>query len=113
MPSDALPDTAVGEPDLVVVTMAFDATNAERLAAVLARYVVLARGASGCRNIDLCASALHPGRFVVVEKWESRGAQRAHMDADVTVEMARACEGLLAAPPQLDLLDAISAHDLA
>ena len=93
--------------------MVFRASDPDRLLGVLAKYVVVSRGAPGCRNIDLCASALHPGRFVVVEKWESRGAQRARMDADVTVEMARACEGLLAAPPQLDLLDAISAHDRA
>ena len=29
------------------------------------------------------------------------------------VEMAEACVGLLAAPPDIDLLDGISAHDLA
>jgi hypothetical protein len=28
------------------------------------------------------------------------------------VEMAKACQGLLAQPPQIDLLEAISAHDL-
>ena len=28
------------------------------------------------------------------------------------VDMAHACEGLLAGPPELDLLDGISAHDL-
>ena len=116
MPSDAFSDTPQGDTagavDLVVATMAFQAADAERLAAVLARYVVLARGAPGCRNIDLCSSAVRPGRFLIVEKWESRDAQRAHMDAEVTVEMARACEGILAAPPELDLLDAVSAHDL-
>jgi hypothetical protein len=28
------------------------------------------------------------------------------------VEMAEACRGLLEQPPEIDLLDAISAHDL-
>jgi hypothetical protein len=29
------------------------------------------------------------------------------------VEMARSCDGLLTAPPVIDLLEPISAHDLA
>jgi hypothetical protein len=28
------------------------------------------------------------------------------------VEMARSCDGLLATPPRIDLLEPISAHDL-
>ena len=109
MPSDPLPSEPT---ELTVVTMRFEARDVERLGAVLARYVVLARRAAGCRNIDLCASATRPGRFLVIEKWTSAAAQRAHLDADVTVELARACEGLLAEPPDIDLLDAISAYDL-
>ena len=100
--------------DLTVVTMVFDAAAGaeERLAAVLARYVVLSRGHAGCRNIDLCASVTRAGRFVVVQKWTSPDAQRAHFDSDDMVAMAAACDGLLAAPPEIDLLEAISAHDL-
>ena len=98
--------------ELTIVTMVFDASDAERLQSVLAKYVVLSRGHDGCRNIDLCASATKPGRFIVVEKWETADAQRAHFDSADMVEMARACEGLLVAPPQIDLLEAISAHDL-
>jgi|SRR5690554_5780573 quinol monooxygenase YgiN len=98
--------------DLTIVSLVFDAADPERLAAVLAKYVVVARGAPGCRNIDLAASVSRPGRFLVVEKWESAEAQRAHFDSPEMVEMAEACKGLLAAPPQIDLLDPISAHDL-
>lgn len=98
--------------DLVVVSMVFDAADPEGLAAVLSKYVVVSRGAPGCRNIDLCASVSRPGRFVVVEKWESAEAQRDHFDAPETVEMAEACRGLLERPPDIDLLDPISAHDL-
>ncbi len=100
------------EVDLTIVTMLFDATDPEALQSVLAKYVVLSRGHDGCRNIDLCASATKPGRFVVIEKWATPDAQRAHFDSDDMVEMARACDGLLVAPPQIDLLEAISAHDL-
>jgi quinol monooxygenase YgiN len=98
--------------DLTIVSLIFDATDPPGLAAVLAKYVVLARGAPGCRNIDLTASISRPGRFVVIEKWESADAQRAHFDSAEMVEMAEACKGLLERAPEIDLLDPISAHDL-
>src|SRR5688572_27537310 len=98
--------------DLTIVTMRFEANDRAGLEAVLARYVVASRGQPGCRNIDLCSSVTRPGRYVVVEKWDSPEAQRAHFDSDDMVEMARSCEGLLAGPPDIDLLAAVSAHDL-
>ena len=101
------------EPDpIVVVTLVFEAADPDRLAAVLAKYVVVARGEPGCRNIDLCASVTTSGRFVVIEKWESVTAQQAHFDSAGMVEMASACAGLLHGPPQIDLLEGLSAHDL-
>jgi quinol monooxygenase YgiN len=98
--------------DLTMVTMVFDSSNPEMLQSVLAKYVVLSRGHPGCRNIDLCASATTSGRFVIVQKWESPEAQQAHFDSEEMVEMATACTGLLTRPPSIDLLEAISAHDL-
>ena len=95
-----------------MVTMAFDAADPAALQAVLARYVVVSRGHPGCRNIDLALSSTHPNRFVVIQKWATPEDQRAHFDSADMVEMARGCEGLLASPPQIDLLDPISAHDL-
>ena len=100
------------EVELTLVTMAFDAADPARLQSVLASYVVMSRGQPGCRNIDLCLSATAPARFVVIEKWESPEAQRAHFDSPAMVEMAEACRGLLAAAPEIDLLEGISAHDL-
>ena len=102
-----------GDVELTIVTMRFDAVDAERLLGVLAKYVVLARRQAGCRNIDLCASVTAPNRIVVIQKWESPAAQRAHFDSPVMVEMAAACQGLLVGPPEIDLLEGISAHDLA
>jgi quinol monooxygenase YgiN len=106
--------------------MAFDATDqagqagqagegeaAERLLAVLARYVVVSRSHPGCRNIDLCASVTRPGRYLVVQKWDSPEAQRRHFDSPEMVAMAESVRPLLAGPPEIDLLDGISAHDLA
>jgi quinol monooxygenase YgiN len=103
---------AIDDVELTMVTMSFDAADPERLQAVLARYVVLSRGHEGCRNIDLALSTTHPDRFVIVQKWESPAHQQAHFDSADMVEMARGCTGLLTAPPRIDLLDPISAHDL-
>ncbi len=100
------------EVDLTMVTMAFDASDPSALQAVLARYVVVSRGHPGCRNIDLALSTTHPDRFVIVQKWATPEDQRAHFDSEDMVAMARGCEGLLVAPPRIDLLDPISAHDL-
>ena len=100
--------------DPVMVILRFDSGRPDELEAVLARYVVLSRGHPGCQNIDLVASVVHPGRLVVVEKWASAEAQRAHFDSADMVAMARACEGgLLTSPPEIDLYDGISMHDLA
>ena len=46
-----------------------------------------------------------PGRYLVIQKWDSAAAQRAHFDSDVMVEMATACNGLLASAPDIDLWD--------
>ena len=100
------------EVELTMVSMSFDATDVEALMKVLSKYVVLSRGHDGCRNIDLAASVTTPGRFVVVEKWESPETQQAHFDSPEMVEMATSCQGLLSKPPHIDLLEGISAHDL-
>jgi quinol monooxygenase YgiN len=64
------------------------------------------------RNVDLVGSTTQRGRFLVVEKWDSDAAARAHLDSEVMVDMARAIVPLLARAPEVDLWDTISAHDL-
>ena len=98
--------------DLIVVTMNFDTDDPEALLPVLSRYVVMTRGPDGCRNVDFVASATRPGRFVIVQKWDTPDAQRAHFDSSDMVAMATACDGLLRNPPDIDLLEPISAQDL-
>jgi quinol monooxygenase YgiN len=107
-------DVGDGEPELAVVAGVFDASPGREaeLCAVLARYVVLSRGHPGCRNIDFVASLTTPGRFLVYEKWESSGHQRRHLGSAAMTEMAGSATPLLAAPPELGLYEAISAHDL-
>ena len=99
-------------PEPVLVTMVWEHVG-DDLLAHLARYVVMARREEGCRNIDLCASATVAGRVVVIAKWASANAQRAHFDGHAAVELAEAAHGLGTARPAIDLLEGISAHDLA
>lgn len=101
------------ETETTIVTMTFDATDLDGLSAVLAKYVVLARGHDGCRNIDLCRSVPTPTRLVLIQKWDSPDAQHAHFDSADMVEMAQAAVPFLAGAPTIDLLEGISAHDLA
>jgi quinol monooxygenase YgiN len=101
------------EVELTVVTMRFDAGDDDALLAVLSKYVVLTRMEDGCRNVDLVSSVTRAGRHLVIEKWESPVAQRRHFDSAVMVEMATSCTGILAGPPDIDLWDGTSAHDLA
>lgn len=98
--------------DLTLVMMRFATDQPEALLPVLSKYVVMARGQSGCRNIDLSASVTAPGRFVIAQKWSSGADQQTHFDSPMMVEMAEACRGLLREPPDIDLLAPISAHDL-
>ena len=101
------------EVELTVVIMRFQAADPAALQAVLARYVVMSRGHDGCRNIDLLVSVTDPTRHTIVSKWESPTVQQAHFDSADMVEMAEACRGLLSEPPDIDLYEGISAHDLA
>jgi len=105
-------DPGGGEIELAVVTMRFDAADVAALHAVLSKYVVLTRMVAGCRNVDLCASVTDPQRLLVIQKWDDLDAQRAHFDSALMVEMAESCTGLLASPPDIDLWDGLSAHDL-
>ncbi len=101
------------EIETTIVTMVFDTTDPDHLLPILAKYVVLTRGHRGCRNVDLTRSVTKVDRYVIIQKWDSPGAQAAHFDSADMVEMAQACAGVLAAPPAIDLLEGISAHDLA
>jgi quinol monooxygenase YgiN len=102
----------VDDAEITLVTLRFETAEPERLMGVLSKYVVLSRMQPGCRNIDLTGSVAHPGRFVIIQKWESPDAQQAHFNSAEMIEMAQACEGLLKEPPEIDLLEGLSAHDL-
>ena len=106
-------DDSSGEVDLTMVTMTFDAV---RPGTAAERAGPLRRGQPGSPRLPehRPRDVVHgTDRFVIIQKWESPEAQRAHFDSADMVAMATACDGLLAAPPRIDLLEPISAHDLA
>ena len=118
LPVDPVRDVAHERPgdveiELAMVTMRFDTSDPALLHSVLSKYVVLTRMVAGCRNVDLCASTTAPGRLLIVQKWDDTDAQRDHFNSALMVEMAEACVGLLASPPDIGLWDGVSAHDLA
>jgi quinol monooxygenase YgiN len=100
------------EIELTVVTLEFLTNSPAELLGVLSKYIVLTRNEPGCRNVDLVASVTKPGRYLVIQKWDSPDSQAAHFNSSVMVEMAESCRGLLTGPPTIDLYDAVTAHDL-
>jgi quinol monooxygenase YgiN len=105
-------DASQDEVELVIVTMTFDAADMGSLVAILSKYVVLTRMETGCRNVDMIVSDTRPNRIKIIEKWDGPAAQEAHFNGGTMVEMARSCTGVLAAPPDIDLWQSMSAHDL-
>jgi quinol monooxygenase YgiN len=101
------------EPELTIVVMVLVTDDPAGLAAALSTYVVATRGRPGCRNVDWCQAVGTAGRFVIIEKWSSPQDQTAHFSSSLTEDLARSCRGLLIGPPQIELLESISAHDLA
>lgn len=101
------------EVELALITMVFNASDPDRLLSVLSKYVVLARGSDGCRNIDLANSFSDANRFMIIEKWDTEQLAHKHFDSIVMVEMAKACSGLLSHAPKIELLQGLSVHDLA
>jgi quinol monooxygenase YgiN len=103
------------EVEIAVLTASFGARPGaeETLLAALSRYVVLTRHVPACRNVDLVASVTHPGRFLVIEKWESAASVQSHLDSTLMADMAKDAITSLTAKPAIDLYDTISAHDLA
>lgn len=97
----------------IMVTMEFKTDSPDAMLDILSKYVVLCRSQEGCRNVDLVASMTTPGRFLIVQKWESDEHQATHFDSPTMVEMATSCTGLLTEPPNIDLHEAVTMHDLA
>jgi quinol monooxygenase YgiN len=106
---------ASAEPDITLQFLTFTAGEGSEaeLGALLARYTVLTRMAPGCINVDLTASMVHPGRFVVVEKWRDDAALGEHLSGEAMTDLAGAAPPLLALAPEVDVAMGISVTDLS
>jgi quinol monooxygenase YgiN len=99
--------------ETTLLQLTFTTDDVKGLLAILSKYVVMTRSETGCRNVDLCGSFTDSNKFIIIEKWDSEIAARSHFDSDVMIEMAKNCSDLLTKQPEIDLLEGISAHDLA
>ena len=106
-------DAAADEVELTMVTMSFDALDPERAPGGARPLRGAQPGPRRAAGTSTCACPPpRPNRFVIVQKWERPEDQQAHFDSADMVTMAEGCVGLLATRPAIDLLEAISAHDL-
>jgi len=107
-------DSADPDVEIAVLTALFDAKTGSEdvLLGALSRYVVMTRQEPNCRNVDLVASVTRTGRFLVIEKWVSTEAVQAHLNSPLMTEMAHTAVTALAAEPEIDMYDSISAYDL-
>ena len=82
------------EVELTIVTLVFETSDPERL---LPGAVEVRRGEPRSPGMPQHRPDAHrprrPGRFVIIEKWESAEAQQAHFDSPDMVEMAEALHG--------------------
>ena len=99
--------------ETTLLQLTFTTHDVKGLLATLSKYVVMTRSETGCRNVDLCGSFTDSNKFIIIEKWDSEIAARSHFDSDVMIEMAKNCSDVLTRQPEIDLLEGISAHDLA
>ena len=95
---------------VVIATISPQPEHAEEVRQAVLETVPRVHEEPGCERYSLHEGS--DGALVLVEKWESPEAQRAHFDSQEMVEMAQACNGLLSKAPDIDLLEGISAHDL-
>ena len=93
--------------ELTIVTMRFDASDPATMGAVLAKYVVLTRMQPGCRNVDLCASVTHPGRYAATTGLTPTGP-----DDPLAVAMAQALQPFEAVLRGYDLAPQDRTHAL-
>jgi quinol monooxygenase YgiN len=101
------------EIELTVMVFRLEASDPAVVAAALSSYVVATRGQPGNRNVDFCSDTASADAFMVIEKWDSGSHHQAHFESPVMVRLAESCRGALRSSPRFELLESISAHDLA
>lgn len=70
-------------------------------------HVRRSRAEPGCLAHDVSADCENPLKLVFVEKWRDRAAVAAHFKVEASIEFVRAARMLAAAPPVIEIFDAV------
>ena len=95
---------------VVVATITPKPDQMDAVEAALKELIPAVHGEDGCERY-----ALHRGkeRLVFVERWRDMGALSAHGKGDAMKELNKRLAGLVAGPPDVQILEAVPAGDPA
>lgn len=94
-------------PVTVIATMRAKPGQEQALQRELQSLVPITRKEHGCLNYDLHRSVEDPATFVFHENWTTRAALDAHLANDHLTAFLGKAESLLAAPPEIRVLERI------
>lgn len=101
----------MSDPIVVVATMIAKPGQEELVEKTMREVAPKVHAEPGCLLYALHRKKGATGHFVMIEKWASKDALRAHGQADALREMGAALADALAAPTEVLLFDALPAGD--
>lgn len=97
-------------PVVVVATVTPEPGRVEEVVAILGEVIPAVHREEGCELYALHRAA-DAEQLVFVERWSSREALAAHRQAEHMLALGPRLQGLLAAPTEVAILDAVSFGD--
>lgn len=91
----------------VIATIEVQADRADEVVAVITDYLDVVRAEDGCIRYELFRVKRDPDTLVMVERWASKEALRAHGTASHFVEMSGRLAALVAGAPKVQVLDPV------
>lgn len=91
----------------VVATIAVQPGRADRVVEIVTDHLKTIRAEDGCLRYDLYRVHRDPDTLVMVERWASKDALKAHGSADHFHEMSASLAPELAGPPVVRVLDPV------
>ncbi|MFI9532849.1 putative quinol monooxygenase [Nocardia fusca] len=101
----------MANPIVVVATMIAKSGEEDTVEKTLSEAAVSVHAEQGCLLYALHRKNGAPETFVMIEKWASREDLDAHLRGGAMREVGAALRSALAAPPDVQLLDALPAGD--
>ncbi|WP_431958352.1 putative quinol monooxygenase [Nocardia lijiangensis] len=101
----------MAEPCVVVATMVAKPGQEELVETTLRAAAPAVHAEPGCLLYALHRKAGEPGRFVMIEKWASKEALRAHGQGAALREVGAALGEALAGPPEVSVFEPLPAGD--